>query len=69
MHRFPMVELNSQPKNGFNSLETVKSPMSKLVKCKWSYQYASVVTNVKTTKFNGLGHVILGNFKFVNYEL
>ena len=50
-----MVELNSQPKHGFNSLETVKSPMSKLIKCKWGYLFAiqhrlSVVTNVKTTK-------------------
>ena len=59
-------ELNSQPKNGFNSLETVKSPMSKLIKCKWSYLFAiqhrlSVVTNVKT-KFKGLGQAILGNF-------
>ena len=62
-----MVELKSQPKNGFNSLETVKSPLSKLIKCKWSYLFAiqhrlSVVTNVKTTKFKGLGHAILGNF-------
>ena len=35
-----MVKLKSQPKNGFNSLETVKSPLSKLIKCKWSYLFA-----------------------------
>ena len=67
-----MVELNSQPKHGFNSLETVKSPMSKVIKCKWSYLFAiqhrpSVeLVQCKNNKVNALisghpGGLTLGN--------